>query len=143
MRIVISMLYEHFRTAVIESYAPEPDSVVARLLAEADELEAHRNALQPSRTEASERARDLEQRLNKPRPLLGVGVKTPAAKAREQLATELSEALAAESAIESQLSDLTRAVKARQKEIISLLAAPAVSERATAVARESVLRGTR
>lgn len=129
MRIAISMLYEHFRTAVMENYAPDPDSAVARLLAEADELDAQRNALHPSRTEASERARELEQRLNKPLPLLGVGVNTPAAKERERLATELSEALAAESAIESQLSDLTRAVKARQKEIIRLLDAPAVSER--------------
>ncbi len=143
MRIKVEILWEHFRALVMAEHAPEPGSAVALLMAEADELEARREALHPPHAEAAERTRKLERIVFAPIPALGLGANTPAGREWAKAAAELTEARAAEAVIAAQLSDLSRAVKTRQKEIMSLLGAPAVSERAITSARESVLKRMR
>lgn len=133
-------IFEVFNRKIREQYRPEEGSRIDELLRRGDELEARREALQPTYTAAVERARSLEAMIVVPVRAAGPNGNTAQTAARERLLREWGEAREVESELGNELGDLARQVKDIQVEAAELLTVPAVSEGARREARDLVIK---
>ena len=134
-----SGLWENVRERLIAAYAPDAASPIGRLIAEADALEAEKKTFQKPYTAASNRVRELEGAIFKPR-VANVNPGTPESAELERQAAELKEARATVAAIGHELEIRSTRVKAIQQEISRMLHDTTIDAEARERERERVLR---
>ena len=132
-------LWEIFRERLIAAYAPDEESVIGRLIAEADVLEAEKATLQKPYTAAANRVRELETVILKPRTP-NVRLAAPEAADLQQHAAELVETRQTLEQLAHGLTRRTARVRDIQSEIGSLLLDTTIEEEAKRRERERLLR---
>lgn len=130
-------LWENFRERLIAAYAPDEGSVIGRLITEADALEAEKETFQKGYTSASNRVRELEAAVLKPRTA-NVRLDAPESADLERKAAELVETRQTLEQVAHELGRRSDRVKDIQSEISRLLLDITIEE--AAKKRERLLR---
>lgn len=134
-----AMIYETFRERLIAEYRPAPDSPMMRALLEADELHARYEAARPAHAAAVGQVQKLQETVYKPVPVNGLhGI---AAIERERRGEDLRAAQEVATAAAVELNRLYQAVRAKQEEIIAMIAAAAVDDAARRAVMAQVTGG--
>lgn len=132
-------LWENYKRFLIETYSPDADSPVGRLIAQADALEAERETFQNPHTTAADQVLKLERAVSRPQPVSASRPHSEQVQFERDLA-DLEVAKAKKGELAQKIGERTAKIREIQNKIADMLLSSTVDDSARERELEKVLR---